>query len=230
MIDIPICYYRDYAGAYDYGYETLGLPLDECALLVVDVDGTSPNPTTEGMIAPALHAARASGMRVAYVHNDLRLVANPGNIVGEVWAALLGISGDALVGWRNNASFEPEYLDRTTAGGRAQSPQGIWSGFHDTFRSKLPAQLRYGRTLFAVGYSRRACLHYTCAEAVGRNYRVILLRDCSNAPGEIEMPDTRDDSLPEGGWIQRITLRNFEHSIGYTTTRDEFVAACEGAD
>ena len=33
MIDIPIRYYRDYAGAYDYGYETLGLPLDECALL-----------------------------------------------------------------------------------------------------------------------------------------------------------------------------------------------------
>ena len=50
MIDIPIRYYRDYAGAYDYGYEKLGLPLDECALLVVDVDGTSPNPTTEGMI------------------------------------------------------------------------------------------------------------------------------------------------------------------------------------
>ena len=48
MIDIPIRYYRDYAGAYDYGYETLGLPIDECALLVVDVDGTSPNPTTEG--------------------------------------------------------------------------------------------------------------------------------------------------------------------------------------
>ena len=58
MIDIPIRYYRDYAGAYDYGYETLGLPLDKCALLVVDVDGTSPNPTTEGMIAPALAQQR----------------------------------------------------------------------------------------------------------------------------------------------------------------------------
>ena len=29
---------------------------------------------------------------------------------------------------------------------------------------------------------------------------------------------------------ERITLRNFEHLIGYTTTRDEFVAACQGAD
>ena len=43
-------------------------------------------------------------MRVAYVHNDLRLVANPGNIVSEVWGRTKGISGDALAGWRN-ASF-----------------------------------------------------------------------------------------------------------------------------
>ena len=230
MIDIPIRYYRDYAGAYDYGYETLGLPLDECALLVVDVDGTSPNPTTEGMIAPALHAARASGMRVAYVHNDLRLVANRGNIVGEVWGRTKGISGDALAGWRNNASFEPEYLDCVKPrDDEPNFPKWIWSGFHDTFLDQYLRSCGI-RTLFAVGYSRRACLHYTCAEAVGRNYRVILLRDCSNAPGEIEMPDTRDDSLPEGGWIQRITLRNFEHLIGYTTTRDEFVAACGEAD
>ena len=34
---------------------------------------------------------------------------------------------------------------------------------------------------------------------VRHNYRVILLRDCSNPPGEIEMPDTLDASLPEGG-------------------------------
>ena len=81
------------------------------------------------------------------------------------------------------------------------------------------------RTLFVVGYSRRACLHYTCAEAVGRNYRVILLRDASNG-AEIEFPDTIDDSLEEGGWLNRIVLRNFEHLIGYTATRDDFVAAC----
>ena len=82
------------------------------------------------------------------------------------------------------------------------------------------------QTIFALGYSRRACLHYTCAEAVGRNYRVILLRDCSNPPGDIEMPDTIDASLPEGGWIQKITMLNFEHLIGYTTTKDQFLKAC----
>jgi nicotinamidase-related amidase len=104
-------------------------------------------------------------------------------------------------------------------------PKWIWSGFHDTF---LDQHLRSHaiRTLIVVGYNQRACLHYTCSEAVGRNYRVILLRDCTAAN---EQPDTVDTSLPEGGWIGRITLRNFEHLIGYTSTRDEFAAACRRA-
>ena len=57
-IDIPVRYYKDYPGGYDYGYETLPLPLSECAFLLVDVDGTAANPVTEGYIAPALEAAR----------------------------------------------------------------------------------------------------------------------------------------------------------------------------
>jgi nicotinamidase-related amidase len=226
-IEIPIRYYKDYPGGYDYGYETLALPFAECAFLLVDVDGRAPNPTTEGFIAPALQAARQAGMRVAYVHNDLRLVADPGNIVGEVWGKTKSPTGKNSLaeGW-GRADFRPEYLDCVAPReGERNFPKWIWSGFHDTF---LDQHLRsWGtRTLFVVGYSRRACMHYTCAEAVGRNYRVILLRDCSNKGPEIEMPDTVDASLPEGGWINRITLRNFEHLIGYTTTSAEFVQAC----
>ena len=71
-IQIPIRYYKDYPGGYDYGYETLTLEFAECAFLLVDVDGRSPNPTTKNFIAPALQAARSSGMLVNYVHNDLR--------------------------------------------------------------------------------------------------------------------------------------------------------------
>jgi hypothetical protein len=41
------------------------------------------------------------------------------------------------------------------------------------------------------------------------------------------MPDTVDSELPEGGWINRITLRNFEHLIGYTTTAAEFIEAAK---
>jgi nicotinamidase-related amidase len=221
-LTIPIRYYRDYPGGYDYGYENLDLKLSECAFLLVDVDGKDPNPITEDHIAPALRAARLVGILVTYVHNDLRLVADPDNIVGEVWGRTKSMDG--LKRWAEMETFHPQYLDCVAPQpGERNFPKWIWSGFHQTF---LDQHLRsWGvRTLFVVGYSQRACLHYTCAEAVGRNYRVILLRDCSNAP---EMPDTEDDHLPEGGWINRITLRNFEHLIGYTTTSAEFVNACE---
>jgi nicotinamidase-related amidase len=129
-----------------------------------------------------------------------------------------------LNNWAEMEDFTPEYLECVAPKNSERNfPKWIWSGFHHTF---LDQHLRsWGtKTLIVVGYSQRACLHYTCAEAVGRNYRVILLRDCSNAA---EMPDTLDDSLPEGGWINKITLRNFEHLIGYTSTSTEFIEACD---
>ncbi len=227
-VAMPVRYYKDYPGGYDYGYETLSLPFAECAFLLVDVDGGAPNATTENFIGPSLAGARECGMRVAYVHNDLRLVADPGNIVGELWGKTKYAGEQSgIEAWVSREEYRPEYLDCVAPrAGERNFPKWIWSGFHDTF---LDQHLRsWGiRTLFVVGYSRRACLHYTCAEAVGRNYRVVLLRDCSNGRGEIEMPDTIDDSLPEGGWINRITLRNFEHLIGYTTTAAEFIEACK---
>ena len=176
------------------------------------------------MIAPALAAARDAHMHITYVHNDLRLVADPGNIIGEIWAKTKCIKGDYLEYW-NKQDYQPEYLDCVAPRENERNfPKWIWSGFHDTF---LDQHLRsWGtRTLFVVGYSRRACMHYTCAEAVGRNYRVVLLRDASNG-AEIEFPDTIDESMPEGGWLNKIVLRNFEHLIGYTTTSQEFVTAC----
>ena len=77
----------------------------------MDVDGRSPNPTTKNFIAPALQAARASEMLVNYVHNDLRLVADPGNIVGEIWGKTKGGSGgNGIASWARQ-EYKPEYLD-----------------------------------------------------------------------------------------------------------------------
>ena len=57
-IDIPIRYYRDHPEAYDYGYENLQLSFEQSAFLLVDVDGKTPNATTQNFIGPALAAAR----------------------------------------------------------------------------------------------------------------------------------------------------------------------------
>ena len=51
-IDIPIRYYRDHPDAYDYGYENLPLSFEQSAFLLVDVDGKTPNATTQNFIGP----------------------------------------------------------------------------------------------------------------------------------------------------------------------------------
>ena len=40
-LKMPVRYYKDYQGGYDYGYEDLTLPLDTCAFLLVDVHAAS---------------------------------------------------------------------------------------------------------------------------------------------------------------------------------------------
>ncbi len=235
QFSVPVRYYQDFEGGYDHAYETLDVELERSCFFLVDVDGGysfkadgSPHPTTKQFIVPALEAARGIGMKVVYTHNDLRLVAGQGNRAQEFWSKTKLPPGSAPMGVGSpSADYAPSYLPSVAPRDNEPNfPKWMWSGFRDTF---LDQRLRSWdvENLFVVGYSRRACMHYTCAEAMGLNYRLILLRDCSNPPGEIEMPDTLDDSLPEGGWVNAMMLRNFEHLIGYTTTSAEFVAACK---
>jgi nicotinamidase-related amidase len=218
-LQLPVRYYRDFAPHFDYAYETLALPLERTAFLLVDVDGGE-NPVTEKFIVPALQAAREAKMQVAFVHNDLRLVADEGNIVFEIWGKTKNLRRDA---WKRGSDFAPRYTDTVRPRpDEPNFPKWGWSGFHDTF---LDQHLRAHdvKTLICVGYNLRACLYGTVVDAVYRNYRVVVLRDGVRAT---EQPDTRDDAMPEGGWIGKIMLRQIEHLIGYTSTSAEFVAAC----
>jgi nicotinamidase-related amidase len=220
VLHLPVRYYRDYAPAYDYAYETLSLPLARTAFLLVDVDGAYYDQITQKTIVPALQAARAIKMPVAYVHNDLRLVADEGNIVFEIWGKTKAIKGPST--WKDFRG--PDYVENVRPlPNEPNFPKWVWSGFHDTFLDQHLRALDI-KTLICVGYSVRACFYGTIIDAVYRNYRVIALRDCVAAP---EMPDTEDASLPEGGWINRIMIRQIEHLIGYTSTSAEFVAACQ---
>jgi hypothetical protein len=58
-----------------------------------------------------------------------------------------------------------------------------------------------------------------------RNYRVIMLRDCTTPPGVHEYADTRDATHPEAGWMRAVFVRQYETNIGFTSTATEFVAA-----
>ena len=51
-------------------------------------------------------------MRVAYVHNDMRLVADPGTMAGELWSKTKLKKGTMFDHWkRMPPDFKPVYLD-----------------------------------------------------------------------------------------------------------------------
>ena len=59
-------------------------------------------------------------------------------------------------------------------------------------------------------------------DALWRNYRVLLLRDCSYA---VEIPGIDE---PPGAWTNRWILYT-ECAIGYTATAEDWIRACDEA-
>jgi len=82
------------------------------------------------------------------------------------------------------------------------------------------------KNLICVGFSFKSCLFYTMVSAFEHNYRVIFLRDGTHPPGENEFRDTRNDELPEKGWVRLVLTRLIEDHLGYSSTCTELRAAC----
>ncbi len=217
-------YYQGQMQADGYRYADLELQRNSTAFMVVDSDCGPGNPWVEAGIAPALKAARHSGLHVLFIHNDFSLTDEPGSIKRELHGTRWGDAAAAQRPHPARTPHQPNYsVSIQPLAHEPDFPKQEWSGFHATH---VDYHLRCYRiqTLIAVGFSQRACLYQTLAGAVEHNYRVVLLRDCTHSA---EYPDTVDESLPEGGWLRKIMFRNFEHIIGYTSTSAEFVAACE---
>jgi ureidoacrylate peracid hydrolase len=93
----------------------------------------------------------------------------------------------------------------------------FYSGFHGTHLDTLLRNLRI-ETLVVVGFATNACVHTTLADALYRNYRVVLLRDCTLG---MECDDTYRDLA-----LTRAFIRFVETHLGFTSTGDAFVEAC----
>jgi nicotinamidase-related amidase len=92
-----------------------------------------------------------------------------------------------------------------------------YSGFFETRLESLLRNLRV-RNLICVGFRLDACLMSTVLDALYRNFKVILLRDCtlaSELPHEI-------DALE---FTKRMLLW-FEALVGVTVDSQDFIAAC----
>ncbi len=232
-------YYRMYPPDEYLGHaeEVLELHLGETAFMLIDVYGLGyspgePEPARPALfykgsteverrvmvdhVKPSLEAARAIGMPIVYLNNSNQMVATQQSEFGSVLVRTHGLAVEERwetdpVEFRFSKLVEPgpgEYVVR----------KQMYSGFFETCLETLLRNLRI-KNLIAVGFAANACVLGTLNDALYRNYRIVLLRDCTAA---MEYHDTMEDQS-----ITRFIIRHIEAFLGYTSTSAEFVRACQ---
>jgi nicotinamidase-related amidase len=232
-------YYRMYPPEEYLGHaeEILGLALEQTAFMLIDVYGLGyspgePEPARPALfykgsteverrvmvdhVKPALEAARRIGLPIVYLNNSNQMVATQHSEFGSILVRTHGLTVEERwemdpVEFRFSKLVEPkpgEYVVR----------KQMYSGFFETCLETLLRNLRI-KNLVVVGFAANACVLGTLNDAVYRNYRIILLRDCTAA---MEYHDTIKDQTVTGHIV-----RHVEAFLGYTTTSQEFVRASE---
>jgi nicotinamidase-related amidase len=239
MKTIPLTgrYYRQYPAQNPLGEaeEALELRLDETAFLLVDVYGKGYDPGDNlgdvpemyaeavrksrdivvDHIRPARDAADQAGMPIIYLTNYLAPSTNAGTEWRNMSIRTCGV--DVLESWPEpNDIFTHSHVIAPRPGDHLIKKQ-MYSGFFETHLESLLSSLRI-RNLVAVGFDLRICLGTTLIDAMYRNYRVVLLRDCTSTG---ESPETR-----EGGWMNWTGIRFIEANVGYTSTSQDFIEGC----
>ena len=239
-------YYRWYPPGAHLGHteENLALSLSETAFLLVDVYCQGPQrqiiekivadehaqlwyDITVNNIAPAVRFAREIGLPVIYANNSAPRVALEHSEFADKLRKSLGF--DMTEDFTEPMIDPREYHHGPQV--QLQFPAAVdpqpgdyfvrkhcYSSFFDTRLDTLLRNLHI-HNLICAGFVADACLFTTIADALFRNYKVILLRDCtlaSELPHEVqEMKHTQRMIL----WIESI--------IGSTVTSSEFTKACE---
>ena len=220
-----------------YGSEPLDLALDSTAFMPIDVYGLGysdgeARPAREPLwfpgsfeiereimqkrISPCLAAARRIGMPVIYVNNSNPPVRADLSEFGAVLRRTHGLNDAER--WHTEHVEEFEFS-------RCVAPQPgdylckkvMYGGFFEANTDTLLRNLGI-KSLVAVGFATNACVHTTLTEAMYRNYRVILLRDCTAG---MECEDTYRDM-----GLTKAFIRFIETHVGYTSTSQEFLKAC----
>lgn len=237
-LHVPVRHYcrypfEDPAGDVEGAEE---LALDRTALVVVDVYGLgfdvgdavpeSPplflrrlhalqSEMMRDRIRPAIDAARAAGLPVVYVENEwkascwqasefaglVRRTENPGDF------------DDVYVGTEYNhyshvvAPRPDDIIVQKT----------MYDGFFETTLDTVLRNLG-AKNLVCLGFTADICLLNTVIGAMYRNYRVVVLRDCTLAA---EFADTVENLE-----MTRLAVRYYEAMVGFTSTSDQFIEAC----
>jgi ureidoacrylate peracid hydrolase len=239
-------YYRQYPpGAFlGFAERDLRLPVDETAVLVVDIYGADEpmNRSFSGMgdehssstaqdiiatkIRPTLDAARAAGLPVVYVANSAPRIALKHSAYWEQKWETLHVDKDELFSEQTTDPLEYHHGTSNVLGYTEDSrprPGDYFirkhtpSGFFDTRLDTLLRNLRI-RNLVCVGFALDMCLGATMVDGLWRNYRPVLLRDCTYA---VELPGIDEPGTWTKRWITYV-----ECAIGYTAPSSAFIEAC----
>jgi len=204
---------------------TLTLDPSHTALMLIDCDGARDDArlgVIRSAIAPTLRAARQIGLRVVYVHDSAYGTGGPHDVTRSLVDVEEVPPADRPHWKPKQPTYDPSIAPRPDEPELPKSRQSGFEGTHVDYYLKT-----WGvDTIVTVGFWLKCCLFLTCIEARWRNYRVIMLRDCTCPPQASEYPDTLDPNNEQGGWMRFVFIRMFETLIGYTSTAGEFAAAC----
>jgi ureidoacrylate peracid hydrolase len=231
-------YYRGYPSEAPFGYveDALELVARETVFVLVDVYGKGFDDDVDRGDAPAFYrrtveanraivreyivparaAARAAGVPIVYLNNYL----SPGLTAQSEWRQMsMRTAGiDVLDAWQEPNDILSFSRVIAPAPDEPVVRKQLYSGFFETHFDSLLRSLN-ARTLVLVGFDSRICLGTTAIDAMYRNYRVIVLRDCTSTGEYVE--------TAAEGWANWMAIRFIESNVGYTSTAAEWVHACQ---
>jgi nicotinamidase-related amidase len=221
---------------FGYRYEEHKLNTSNTVFMLIDVygkgyDRDDPEPIRPSLITremfkrekemivnkiiPARDLAKKVGFPVVYVTNYEPNIASSNGEFGKMVRRMHGYviedefsEGNPAIEFSNIiAPGRDDYLVK----------KQMYDGFFETCLDSLLRNLNT-KNIIAVGFAANVCLLATLHSAYYRNYRIILLGDCTLG---VEYPDTEKDLL-----ITREAVRYIERYVGFTVTFGEFKDAC----
>jgi nicotinamidase-related amidase len=247
LIDLPVRYYRFYPGDAPLGEtpKSIGIHLEETALLLVDVYHAAEKPETKDLVnskwdqawweiindrlAPLIRATRKLGLPVIYTTNSSPRI--------EIRRSAFGIRLEESLGFNPTVDFREPVVDplEFDTGEPVQlcippqiAPQGgdyyirkhTYSGFYETRLDSLLRNLGV-KNLICAGFVADCCMLFTMGDAVFRGYSTLLVRDCTlsaELPGEVDAFSNTQRTIL---WIESI--------LGPSTTSEDLMRAFSDA-
>jgi ureidoacrylate peracid hydrolase len=178
-------------------------------------------------LLPALNAAREIDLPVIYLNNSAPKIGLRHSEFGKLLKRQLNTDMEKMFAEDDVDPKEYHYGDSdhvkiskllTPRPNEYFIRKHVYSGFVGT---RLDVLLRYLdiKNLFVVGFSADACLMTTIIDALWRNYKVIMLRDCTLAN---DFPEEQEELLG----TQRM-VKMMESLYCVSVTAQEFIEATQ---